>query len=258
MPVAEPPTVEKKVEHDWQTEHIASFWDWCSRSPLRQRSYFTAQVGSGICEFLQRHVPLQGRLLDFGCGAGHLLDVLLQKSDGLEGYGLEFSCKSAEATEQRLAGKSNWRGVRCAEELPAPFPADHFQIITLIETIEHLKEDALYATLGELHRLLAPGGRLLITTPFEENLEANMVYCPFCSSEFHRMQHMRSFSIDGLRRLVEEMQFQVAYCRNINFRHYGGGRNWLVGAKDGAKNRLKALLRMRVAPPPHLVALATK
>lgn len=33
------------------------------------------------------------------------------------------------------------------------------------------------------------GGALIITTPNEENLEDNMVYCPVSNTIFHRWQH---------------------------------------------------------------------
>jgi SAM-dependent methyltransferase len=252
-------TIARKSEHDWQPAHIAQFWDWCTSSSERNQQYFASLVGRGIDRFLRRHARLEGRLLDFGCGSGHLLEILLQENPRLEGHGLEFSRESAAVTEKRLGGRENWRGAKHVSGLPVPYPGGHFDVVTFIETIEHLKEEWLEGTLRELHRLLRPGGRLLVTTPFDENLEASMVYCPFCRSEFHRMQHMRSFSCESLRRLLDRFDFDVLYCRNVNLRSYRGILDRLyLGVVEGGKNWIRAQRGHKIAPPPHLVAVATK
>ena len=46
-----------------------------------------------------------------------------------------------------------------------PFADGGFDLITIIELIEHLEPDAALALLREAHRVLAPGGRLVISTP---------------------------------------------------------------------------------------------
>jgi SAM-dependent methyltransferase len=228
----------RKTEADWTLDHISAFWDWHAGSPRRQQNYFTSMVGGGIVRFMQRHVPLRGRLLDYGCGTGQLLEILAEYP--IDAYGLDFSPESVDLVEQRLRGRPNWRGA--VSGFPAPFSDQHFDVITFVETIEHLKQGSLENTLNELRRLLKPGGRLLVTTPFNEDLEAGMIYCPFCSSEFHRVQHMRSFSRESLRELLAAFGFSVLYCNNTNLRNY---RSFL--------DRVYGFRRARS----HLVAIAT-
>lgn len=47
--------------------------------------------------------------------------------------------------------------------LPYPFPAGHFDLIEADHVLEHL--DDPFLVMGELHRLLKPGGRLVIKVP---------------------------------------------------------------------------------------------
>ncbi len=46
---------------------------------------------------------------------------------------------------------------------PLPFPAEEFDLVWCSEVIEHVKDPAF--TLGEIRRVLKPGGSLLLTTP---------------------------------------------------------------------------------------------
>jgi SAM-dependent methyltransferase len=46
---------------------------------------------------------------------------------------------------------------------PLPFPDDAFDTVVILEVIEHVRDDR--EVLWELARVLAPGGRLLLTTP---------------------------------------------------------------------------------------------
>jgi SAM-dependent methyltransferase len=50
------------------------------------------------------------------------------------------------------------------EREPLPFADGSFACALLCETFEHLRVDPLF-TVSEIHRVLQPGGRLLLTTP---------------------------------------------------------------------------------------------
>jgi 2-polyprenyl-3-methyl-5-hydroxy-6-metoxy-1,4-benzoquinol methylase len=46
-----------------------------------------------------------------------------------------------------------------------PFPEASFQVVTLIELIEHLEMGEIEQLLGEVKRVLKPGGKIILTTP---------------------------------------------------------------------------------------------
>jgi SAM-dependent methyltransferase len=95
------------------------------------------------------------RILDAGCGTGRNLVEFgsLGKAEGVD--------VSAQAVEFcKLRGLDH---VQRASLEQLPFPAGRFDLILATDVIEHLEDDC--RALGELHRVAAPGGRLVVTVP---------------------------------------------------------------------------------------------
>lgn len=93
--------------------------------------------------------------LDLGCGDGFTIRMI--KPNG-EIVGLD--------TDPEMLKHAKRRGVTAkhgtAEDLSS-FRKEFFQLVTCIETIEHLEHPAL--ALAEIYRILKPKGFLVITTP---------------------------------------------------------------------------------------------
>jgi 2-polyprenyl-3-methyl-5-hydroxy-6-metoxy-1,4-benzoquinol methylase len=107
-----------------------------------------------------------GRILDAGCGDGLFLGELDRAGSlcarGWELYGMDYS--SAMISEAR---KRPYVFRECNLEQGIPEADGSFDIVTASEVIEHIYDpDQL---ISEAHRVLRPGGLLLITTP---NLQA--------------------------------------------------------------------------------------
>ena len=163
-------------------------------------TYFTYSSGRGILGFLECAGLLRGKVLDYGSGPGFLTELLADA--GLETHAADYSPKSVAHIEKKMTGRNNWKGAKLIENASAPYPDDSFDLVTCIETIEHVPNGELTPLISEMRRVLRPGGVLLITTPNAENLEENLNYCPFCDTEFHRWQHLRSFKIDDIEQLI--------------------------------------------------------
>ena len=200
----------------WTREHAARFWDFFSRRAALQQNYFASQVGDDVLDFVRRYVPLTGRVLDYGSGPGYFIEKLLQR--GIRSMGLEISAESAQILNDKYAGRPFFECIILANELPSPIPAASCDIVFLLETIEHLMADDLPATIQEMHRVTAPGGAVVITTPHLENLDANKTICPDCGSIFHTVQHMSSWSVESLAGLMASHGFDTIVCRALNFR----------------------------------------
>ena len=207
--------VVHKKPADWSKDNIAAFWDWQSKNMARQQQYFTATMAPGLVSFLKKKRLLEGNVLDYGCGTGNLLEQMLNQSDA-DFYGLDFSTESIEEARKRTVNKSNLKELVLIDKLPAPFKDEQFNFITVIETIEHLNDEVLHETMGELFRILKRNGKIFITTPYNENLDENLNFCPFCKSEFHHMQHLQSFNIESLTMLGTKHGFKVEECVNID------------------------------------------
>lgn len=215
--------VVKKNPSDWTANDIANFWDWQSKNRSAQYSYFTSSLAPGLVKFLKSENFLKGNVLDYGCGTGYLLEQMLMNAN-VNFYGIDFSEESIAAAKARTTNKPNLKQLVVADTLPSNFTDEQFDLITLIETIEHLPDDSLHETMQELFRLLKKGGKVFITTPFSENLHEHMVFCPFCKTEFHGMQHVQSFTVDSLAALGARYGFQVQRCVNIDIEKFKLGR----------------------------------
>ena len=103
-------------------------------------------------------------LLDFGCGVGRLCRIARE-------YGIQTTGIEPDACARQIAGKSGGLKVYAnLDELRAAEPGAGFEIITIWDVIEHLREP--WKELEELSALLQPGGWLLLSTPNADSLRA--------------------------------------------------------------------------------------
>jgi SAM-dependent methyltransferase len=100
-------------------------------------------------------LPAQTRILDAGCGSGRNMVELARRGAVT---GVELSPTSVCLAREREAG-----GVIEGSVTEMPFEPDSFDLAVCLDVIEHLEDDL--GALRELHRVVAPGGSLLVTVP---------------------------------------------------------------------------------------------
>lgn len=107
------------------------------------------------------------RVLDVGCGAGPLLESLRDR--GAEVTGVEPSAKMLELARQRL-GEDTALYQAGLGPAPLPFPDGSFDDAVACLVLHYLED--WKAPLGELRRVLVPGGRLFVVVdhPFVHKL----------------------------------------------------------------------------------------
>ena len=123
-----------------------SHWWYLGRRKIIQ------SLVKGICSNIEAERP---RILDVGCGTGANLKMLAQFG---EAEGVDVS--------QQAVGFCRERGLDCVklgavEHLP--YDNEVFDLVTALDVIEHLDDDV--AGLREIHRVLRPGGFVLIFVP---------------------------------------------------------------------------------------------
>jgi ubiquinone/menaquinone biosynthesis C-methylase UbiE len=101
------------------------------------------------------------RVLDVGCGTGYLASLLAEKV-GPAGFvvGLDASGEMI-AYAARRHGRANCQfRLGTAESLD--LPDEHFDVVVSSLFMHHLPDDLHATALAEMHRVLRPGGTLLI------------------------------------------------------------------------------------------------
>lgn len=107
---------------------------------------------------------------------------------------------------------------RCfdVERDPFPYPDGAFDLVLFCEVIEHLLADPVHA-LGEIHRVLAPGGVLVVSTPNvarTENIAALLrgdnIYDPYhLGAPLAGSRHSREYTAGELGALLAGCGFAV-------------------------------------------------
>jgi SAM-dependent methyltransferase len=106
-----------------------------------------------------------GRLLDYGCGDGTF--VAMVHADFTETVGLDVDRTQVDAAAARLGHLPGIRFGLTAAPFPESQTAAPFDVVTCMEVLEHCLEDERRRVIGELRRLVAPGGLVVVSVPIE-------------------------------------------------------------------------------------------
>ena len=140
-----------------------------------------------ICEQITGHRP---RILDVGCGTGANLMLL---SEFGEAEGVDISPDALAFCRERGLDR-----VRLGAAESLPFAAGEFDLVTALDVVEHLDDDL--AGLREMHRVLRPGGRILLFVP---------TFMFLWGVQDDVSHHRRRYRMPELARVVEQAGFEV-------------------------------------------------
>ncbi len=182
-------------------------------------------VGERHTSFLSRGLNAGARILDVGCGRGVILGALADQ--GFEVHGLEISAEAARGADPRAE-------IRIADNLKdAEYRTASFDQIIIWHVLEHVDDPA--GTLREAHRILKPGGRLIVAVPNFSSLQARCTGAAWFHLDLPR--HLYHFPLSALRQLLVLSGFHVRSVHHFSLRQNPFG--WI----QSLMNRFEVLPR---------------
>src|SRR6266403_1402731 len=133
------------------------------------------------------------RVLDVGCGPGNTLRRL-------QPWGQTFGAEYSEVGLS-VARRRGLTRLVAADSLRLPFSAEAMDCVLALDVIEHVKDDI--AALREAHRLLRPGGVLVLTVP---------AFMSLWRSHDELYGHYRRYSKAALLAAVRAAGFETERC----------------------------------------------
>jgi ubiquinone/menaquinone biosynthesis C-methylase UbiE len=147
-----------------------------------------------LVEFVKSLAPADVAL-DLGIGDGRLATEL----HATKLTGADVSQVALDRARKRLPDADL---VLVQPDEPLPFEDNAFDLITCVETIEHIRDVQL--AFSEMRRVLRPGGRLALTTPAAARWRVLVI-----GLEHPFSPHIRAFTKRSLRTVLESMGFQI-------------------------------------------------
>jgi methionine biosynthesis protein MetW len=208
-------------------------------SPEEGENYYRHDRFFNVRYLVNKRGTNDNMILDVGCGNGYQMEPFTEVNMV---YGLDIS----EANIDKALSRGIKAILHDIEE-PFPFEDDFFDIVVCSEVLEHLFFPE--KVLQECYRVLKAEGYFIVTVP---NL-----YCfrnrysiltgrargnTFIEYPLNQ-QHIRFFSIDGMKRLLHNDGFEVSYYRG---QHFAMNFNWpfkLIWYLHGGNRGLKKLIQ---------------
>ncbi len=158
--------------------------------------YRLRRRGKEIARAIQSYHPQAQNLLDLGVADGLMIPVLREILPDLKIIGLDLSW------ELLMLGDHTTFVPLLADATALPFIDGSFDVVSAAAIIEHINQPL--KLLSHIQRVLRSGGLCILTTPnpFFEKIAARVGRLP-------EDQHRYTFNLPDLRRLMEQVGFEV-------------------------------------------------
>lgn len=148
------------------------------------------------------------RILDVGCGTGRTLRQVARALPGHKYYGVDLSPFYVEAARKNL---ETIRDVTLAAENAEslPFRDGYFDIVSSVYLFHELPRNTRRRVFAEMHRVLKPGGLIVVEDSAQLSDAADIAYwLENFSAEMHE-PYYRDYLRDDLATLFESSGFRV-------------------------------------------------
>lgn len=178
------------LDHYQQDAEVFDYFEGFQHSAARHEN-------RRLHEMILRKIPKNARtILDVGCGSAWVAKSFLDKNVSV--FSMDISLTNPTKALQRYVFEQHFALV--ADVYALPFKPDTFDCIIAAEVMEHTPDPRLF--LSNLLQVLKPGGTLIVTTPFDEQIPHSL--CVHCNRATPHNAHLHSFNAKNVSELLAE------------------------------------------------------
>lgn len=150
-------------------------------------------------------INLKGLILDIGCGTGEVLSEIVRLNPQAKIIGTDIS-KYAILIASKKLPNSKFYLIKNGEKLP--INDNSIDFIVCLDVIEHIYD--IQNIYREFKRILKPGGKILITTPYYGLIKNIIIVLTCFDRVFNPFEgHIRFFSKKTLLKAFKQINFGV-------------------------------------------------
>ena len=224
------------IHHSCDIEHYLFQWV----EPDTYGSRYLQEHSKRLVRTLQLTPPgtREERILEMGCYL-QITPALHRLLD----YGEVRGCYlGSPGIDERSVKSSEGDVFECAVDLfdaeidAFPYESNHFDTVLCGELLEHLQQDPMQ-TMSEIHRILKPGGTLVLTTPNVVSMRALLAilrgshpgfYSSYMTGDSAERRHAREYTPTELCQLLLDSGFLVIHIETGPYSREPQFPDWLV------------------------------
>lgn len=146
-------------------------------------------------------------MLDVGCGSAFVAGHFCPR--GVKVVSMDIAFANARKAYAKYPVDNH--AVVVADAYHLPFPDQTFDCIIASEIIEHTVDPQAFV--ASLLSKLKPGGTLVVSTPYKEQIVYSL--CIHCNCKTPHNAHLHSFDKEKMRRIVEPLPADIAKIRLV-------------------------------------------
>lgn len=157
-----------------------------------------------LVDTAQLQLKPKQKLLDIGCGTGTDLEKLFTRyGESVELYGIEPSKDMLKQMSQTVSGSQNVHLSNASAD-KLPYDDGFFDYVTCSLVLHHLSDNDQQKALQEMHRVLKPGGRVLI----KEWGKPRNIFGRFIAWFWRNHAYVYKSTSNDLRSLLKQARFK--------------------------------------------------
>jgi ubiquinone/menaquinone biosynthesis C-methylase UbiE len=158
---------------------------------------------------------VKGRVLDIGCGGGNIAKAIKAYRPDLNVHGVDISVRAIKAANKNPEGVK----FKVAPTEKLPFPAKHFDMITMYDVLEHVDDQE--SVLKEIRRVLKDKGKFHLFLPLDGQKGTIYQFLTWIGwkSKIKFTGHTIAYSDSDALKIYKKAGFKVA-AKRFSFHYF--------------------------------------